>query len=302
MSDNVEGVAEQAAEPVAQEAPQVEAVEAAPEQSPSSEATTEAEVSTAESTDSQPKKAGGAKKRIDKLTAEKHAEREAKEAALEKVKALEAKVSELTGNAPKLEDFDHDEQKYQEALIDHKLEIKEAQIEKRMTEQAIPDQKGAALIELRESYQERVTDYLAETGTTPEVFMEKGSYVESALATLDPDTSLALTMGVAELGPEVTEYLYDNPDELEALMQEQSTVSQGIMLGELRSKVLLSKNASKMSKAPEPAPEIGGSTGGVAPQLSMEEAAAKGQSAYSKLRQERLAGQKRKGMGRVNTR
>lgn len=297
MSDE-QGVALEGVETVGQEAPQVETQESAQGASPVSEATTEAEVSTELSTE--PPK--GAEKRIKKLITQKHQEREQKEKAQEEAARLRKEIEELKANKPKLEDFDHDEVKFQEALIQHTVDERVLQRDITQTEQV---QEAPSIdpreSEVIESYQDSIEDFVQRSGMTLEAFKAKGDYVESALATLDSKTSHILIMGVAELGAEATNYLFDNPDQLVTLMEERSPVAQGKLLAELQAKVNLANTANRVSNAPEPAPDVGGSTGGIAQRMTAEEAAKQGQTAYSQYRRERDGGKSFTGMGRVIT-
>jgi hypothetical protein len=290
MSGEVEGVVEGAEEVVSQEAVSTETESTTLDESPTSEANAEAQVSTDSPTDEQLSvKKKSAQKRIKKLTAEKHHEREAKEAALKKAEELQSKIDELTANKPTLASVDHDETAYQEALIDHKLEVKEAELEKRHSERQAQAEQGKAVQEFWNNYNEGVADYLETSGTDKDVFLEKGSFVQEALGTLDPDLSQSLIMGVAEAGAEVTAYLADNPHELDALITERSIINQGMMLNEFKSKVVLNRSAGKVSNAPDPIPEIGGSGGGISQTMSPTEAHAKGLATYKAERAKRLA-------------
>ncbi len=89
------------------------------------EVETETEAKPSESaTDDKPKEApqDGFQKRINKVTADKHEERRQKEALQKRVDELEAaQPLSVVGTAPKLEDFDFDQDKFNEALIDHKV-------------------------------------------------------------------------------------------------------------------------------------------------------------------------------------
>ena len=72
-------------------------------------------------TEAKPKE-DGFQKRINKVTRDKHDETRRADALQKRVEELEAgKVHTTTENAPKLEDFDYDQEKFNTALIDHRV-------------------------------------------------------------------------------------------------------------------------------------------------------------------------------------
>ena len=108
-------------------------LDAAPEVTP--EATTESATVDAEA---QPKKEDGFQKRINKVTADKYEEKRRADALQKRVQELEAgQVHTTTENAPKLEDFDYDQDKYNNALIDHRVDTALAKNDAKRTQDSI---------------------------------------------------------------------------------------------------------------------------------------------------------------------
>jgi hypothetical protein len=67
-------------------------------------------------------KEDGFQKRINKVTADKYAEKRRADEAEQKLKELQAAAPvQSVSDAPKLEDFDYDQDKYNDALIDHRV-------------------------------------------------------------------------------------------------------------------------------------------------------------------------------------
>lgn len=91
-------------------------------------------------TEAQPKE-DGFQKRINKVTADKYAEKRRADELQKRVEELEAgKVQTTTDNAPKLEDFDYDQDKYQAALIDHRVTTALAENQAKQSQEAISAQ------------------------------------------------------------------------------------------------------------------------------------------------------------------
>ena len=74
-----------------------------------------------EGTEAQPKE-DGFQKRINKVTADKYTEKRRADKAEQELEELRAKAPVVQGAAPKLEDFDYDQDKYSQALISHQVE------------------------------------------------------------------------------------------------------------------------------------------------------------------------------------
>ena len=67
-------------------------------------------------------KEDGFQKRINKVTADKYTEKRRADKAEQELEELRAKAPIVQGSAPKLEDFDYDQDKYTQALISHQVE------------------------------------------------------------------------------------------------------------------------------------------------------------------------------------
>ena len=89
--------------------PGIEQPEATPESAP-------------EDTEAQPEaKEDGFQKRINKVTADKYTEKRRADKLEQELEELRAKTPVMPGAAPKIEDFDYDEAKYTQALINHQV-------------------------------------------------------------------------------------------------------------------------------------------------------------------------------------
>ncbi len=89
--------------------PEVEQPEATPESAP-------------EDTEAQSEvKEDGFQKRINKVTADKYAEKRRADKAEQDLEELRAKTPAVPGAAPKIEDFDYDQDKYTQAMISHQV-------------------------------------------------------------------------------------------------------------------------------------------------------------------------------------
>lgn len=91
-------------------------------------------------TEAQPKE-DGFQKRINKVTADKYAEKRRADELQKRLEELEAsKVQTSTGEAPKLENFDYDQDAYQAALIEHKVKAALAENNAKQSQEAISAQ------------------------------------------------------------------------------------------------------------------------------------------------------------------
>jgi len=204
-----------------------------------------AESATAEDTTTE---LSNVEKRINKLTAEKYAEKRKRE-------ALEAQLKEQ-GNSPEpeqptgkptLEQFDFDDQAYNEALIDWRVQEslakKETAAQKAQAEVAANQREAA--------YDKQEIEYVT----------ENPSYVEDIQALpMFPVETLNVIKG-QENAPSLVHYLAKNPKVAEQLAN-LDTMSAAVQIGIITAKNSAQVKQIKTSAAPEPIEPIkpGGST------------------------------------------
>lgn len=188
------------------------------------------------------KMSGGVQKRINKLTWEKH---EAERKAASEIQDLKAKLAaaqvapQSTDQAPTLQQFDYDEEKYQAALIDHRVSqrLKEIKPEPAPVQQAV-DPMVTSFLQKRQKYAESNTEY-TQLSTDPSMAnaIAQGSAMESYII-------------AAEHGPKLHHHLLNNAAEL-IRIQALPEWAQGAELTKIESKLNQVKSKAK-SKAPEP--------------------------------------------------
>jgi hypothetical protein len=100
-------------------------------------------------------KEDGFQKRINKVTADKYAEKRRADELQKRIEELEAtKVQASTGDAPKLEDFDFDQDKFNQALIDHRVNAAIAASQAKQAQEAVQ----ARTQETARTYEQLVTE------------------------------------------------------------------------------------------------------------------------------------------------
>lgn len=194
-------------------------------------------------------------KRINKITAEKYAEKR-------RADALEAKLNELPQvtqpitAAPKLEDFDYDEGKYQEALIDFKVNQKAIEIQ--------TQQQAAVTQQESTQVQSKFNQGVAKMLETAPDWQEVADRVP-----LLPQETLNTVMR-SDNGPELVYYLGQNPDVAEQISTA-NPMDAAVKLGQITAQ--LGKPKVKTSAAPEPIEPVtsGGTVGKNLEDMSMED-------------------------------
>ena len=171
-------------------------------------------------------------KRINKITAEKYAAKREAEELRKQLEGLQSKPKE-TGKKPELEDFDYDENAYQEALIEHRVQ---KALEDRERVRAESDQQAKA----------------QETGAAFNSRVEKLGRkdfwdVAAAVPVLDPQIAQALMQ--VDDGAQLIYHLgthLDQADRLATLPPSQALLEIG------RMSASLTKKQVKLSAAPDP--------------------------------------------------
>lgn len=177
----------------------------------------------------------GVVKRINKLTAKNYQAQARAEKAEARIKELEAQIQAKP--APKLEDFDYDDDKFLEAKIAHTVDQRTAALQETYAERQAKEEKARVEAEFAARVAESgIEDY-------SEVVGELANTVPLPLDVLD-------VIQTDQQGPELAYYLGKNLDEAAEIAQ-MPPVLAARELGRISAK--LSSTASrKVSKTPEP--------------------------------------------------
>jgi hypothetical protein len=216
----------------------------------------------------------GVQRRINKLTAEKHEARRQAGAYRAELEALRNARPTAPAKAPRLEDFDYDEQAFTEARIAYQLDQKltefEARNDRARREEAQREQRDR----LVQGYEEK----LAEFRRTAPDFAE---VVGGVAAVLPPALEEAIL--ASDEGPALAYYLGNHLDVAERLAG-MSPYQAAMQLGKIEAS-LPNVSVKQASKAPEPIKKAGNG-GGAKPvdltTMPIEE--------YAKLRASQLEG------------
>ena len=202
-----------------------------------------------ETQESAPEEVSDVQKRINKLTAEKYAakrEKEELERRLAEVANSQAVPSNVADQKPTLEQYDYDEDKYHEALIDWKV-AKQVQASAQISrQQAIQRQQQ----EVQTKYNAKVAGFASKT---PDFYDSVGSIP------LQNDAAAKAILAL-DNGPEVAYHLSKNLHLVDSL-NGADPIKAVMEIGRLSERLLPSKKKSTTS-APAPVKPIG-SGGGV---------------------------------------
>lgn len=211
------------------EAPTDQAAESAP-----AEAEAGTEVAP---TDDSPTEPDGVQKRINKITADKHAEKRRADALQDQLDKLkQAPVS--TTEEPKLENFDYDQDKHNEALVNWK-------VENRLAEQTQVQQQQAAQAEVQQVQKQFAERSEAFAETTPDY-----AEVLKGLPELPQDVFEAVLL--SEDGPQLAYHLATHLDVVDSLANDLPQVRL-VKLGQISAGFkAVTKPTVKPSAAPEP--------------------------------------------------
>lgn len=188
-------------------------------------------------------KEDGFQKRINKVTADKWE-------ATRRAEAAEAKLAEMQ-QAPKqsaeptLEDFDYDEQKFNSALIDYKVDLKAQSLQQQQQDSQAEQQKARTTQKFTENsakFAEGKPDFNEVLGKVP---------------TLQPAVLNELMS--RENGPELAYFLGTHADIADSIIN-MNPVAAGIKIGEISRKLAEPKQI-KPSSAPDPIEAV--TSGGV---------------------------------------
>ncbi|MCK5600861.1 hypothetical protein KAR91_03270 [Candidatus Pacearchaeota archaeon] len=183
-------------------------------------------------------------KRINKITADKYAEKRRADDLQAKLDAQVETKPKLPADAPQLEDFDYDDSKHQAAIIQY--EVKKAlDSAQQVTNQQQAEQ---ARQKLANDFTSKEAEYLA---THPEYSEEVGN-----LPMFNQDTLNA----IYELGPQVTHYLAKHLDVANEVASASTTMA-AIKLGQISMGLTADTKTVTTTKAPEPVETIAGAGG-----------------------------------------
>ena len=189
--------------------------------------------------------------RFNKITADKYAEKRRADAFEDELNKLKAQIPQQpvqSENAPTLEDFDFDDAKFNEALIDFKVNKKAAQIQQQQ-EAAQAHVKGE---QRAAAFNVKVEEF---SKTTPDY--------QEALANIPPlpPETLEVVMQ-ADNGPQLAYYLGKHLDVADEIASA-SPMQAAMLLGAISERFKAAKTNVKQSAAPEPIDPI--SSGGAIP-------------------------------------
>lgn len=201
--------------------------------------------------------------RFNKLTAEKYAERRKREEAEKKLaeyeKGNQNQSTPQTATEPTLEQFDYDEEKYQSALIDFKVQqgIQNATQNQQQTQQ---NEKPVIDPVIQETFNTQLTE-----------FQKQASDYQDVIQNI-PELPDHTFNAVMQAGPKVAYYLgkhLDIADELASL----DPVNGVMKIGQISAQLSAKPQPVKTSAAPEPIEPIGSGGGGSKSieEMSMEE-------------------------------
>lgn len=234
------------------------------------EATTEAEAQPEESATSETSDSGEEHKpnrvqeRINKITAEKYAEKRRADELEQRIAELQTQVpqqqAETGDTAPKLEDFDYDEVAYNKAYIQYEVNKQtQANLKQQEERKAVEEQNKVFA-----NYNQKVA-----------TFKEKAADFDQKIGNLGviqlPQDVLNAIMS-SDKGPEIAYYLGDHLDVAEQLATSSPALA-FMKLGEISAKLGTVKTETKPSTAPEPIEPVnsGGGISKSVDDMSMDE-------------------------------
>jgi chromosome segregation ATPase len=201
-------------------------------------------------------------KRINKITAEKYAEKREKEALQAEVEKLKSQVQPVTqtsnADEPKLEDFEYDEAAHTSALIDYRVNLKAEQIQQQQqqaTSQAQARQTSDSFNTKVAEFEQKATDYQQVVANIPQL----------------PEETLNAVMQ-SDKGPELAYYLGKHLDVADEIATASPMVA-AMKLGQISVQLSATVTATKTSAAPDPIEPIesGSSLSKKTEDMSMDE-------------------------------
>jgi len=180
-----------------------------------------------------------AQKRIDKVTGDKwDAIRRAEKAETKLAEMQQVQAPQTQSKEPQLEDFDYDEQAFNSALIDHKVEIKAKSIQREQQDEQAQQVQARTATNFKEASVKFSTDNE----------IKDFNEVLDGIPTLQP-TVLQYVMEDPK-GPELAYFLGKNQD-LSNEIARMNPIAAAVEIGKISSKLSEPKQI-KPSSAPEP--------------------------------------------------
>ena len=210
-------------------------------------ATAKEDASKPDATEAKKPTEDGFQKRIDKVTADKYAEKRRADELQKKIDALEAANKKETLVKPKLEDHDYDEDAFNKANLQYDID--------KGVQEALAKQSADAKAEQQKTESEKVLVNFNERANA----LGKSDFDEKANAIPNLPQGVADAIMQSEDGAEMVYHLGSNPEEAEALAN-MSPAMAAMQLGKLSTK-LSAKPEIKTSAAPDPIEPI--NSGGV---------------------------------------
>lgn len=224
-------------------------VESAPQDEVITDKEPELEDSSNESPESEDSHSNGFQKRINKVTADKYKEKERADKLELELKELKTRLEKKVEppKKPAIEDFDYDDEAFQEALVDYKLEVREQKRaaddaknqQAKLEQEKVKSQEQRAL-ELQKSFAEKAKD----------VIQVKPDFEETLQRVPTLDQGVLMAVLADERGPDIAYYLGKNLDIADGLSN-MSPIEAAVEIGRLSVKLAQPKQV-KVSSAPEP--------------------------------------------------
>lgn len=232
----------------------------APEQEPV-EAVSETPEESAPQAEVKPVETDNVQKRINKITAEKHAEKRKAEELQRQLDAMKSAQAPVETKAPTLEDFDYDETAFNAALISHQVKQGVAEESQRLQQQSIAAQQEAVRQQKAQAFDAQIAEVTASKPDYQEVIKNLPEFKQDTL-----DAIMSSDQG-AEMAYALGQQL-DLADEI----ANASPMVAAMKLGELSAR-LKQKPEIKPSAAPSPIEPVssGGSISKDIGEMSMEE-------------------------------
>jgi len=184
-------------------------------------------------------------KRINKITADKYAEKRRADALQAKLDAQTVVKPVESVDAPKLEDFDYDDEAFQSAVIQYQVN---EQVNKALTSQ----QEATTKQQTEQARQAAVNDFSIKEAEYVSAHPEYSEEITSLPAF--PEETLN---AIYELGPKVSHYLAKHLD-VASEVANASTTMAAVKLGQISMGLSADTKTIKPTKAPEPVVTIAG--------------------------------------------
>lgn len=198
-------------------------------------------------TSEEPEKDTGIQKRFNQITAEKYEQKRRADALAEELATLKAATPAVAKGVPKLEDFDYDDAKFNQAYIDHAVQA--------ATAKNIAEQKVSAA----ETHRTQANKEFARKIAASDI-KDYSSVIDTLVRSVPLSEGIIDAIQQDEKGPELAYYLgkhLDVADRLAAV----DPIAAALELGRI-SAGLSGKKTIAPSSAPDPVKTVGSEGGG----------------------------------------